>query len=83
METMVKGSIKRSRARVLEEVARNGEGSAQKKLLISDQVFQQDEKKEIPQLAISFRGSPEDSRKVEDDISSEQLVEEELKDLYV
>jgi hypothetical protein len=36
METMVKGSIKRSRARMLEEVARNGEGSAQKKLLISD-----------------------------------------------
>ena len=82
METMVKGSIKRSRVRVLEEVARNGEGSAQKKLLISDQVFQ-DEKKEIPQLAISFRESPEDSLKVEEDISSEQLVEEELKDLYV
>jgi hypothetical protein len=44
METMVKGSIKRSRVRVLEEVARNGEGSAQKKLLISDQVFQEEKK---------------------------------------
>jgi hypothetical protein len=34
-------------------------------------------------LVISFRESPEDSLKKEEDISSEQLVEEELKDLFV
>lgn len=44
METMVKGSIKRSRARMLEDIARDEMGSAQKKLLISDQVFQEENK---------------------------------------
>ena len=64
---------------MLEEAGRNREGSAQKKLLISDQMLQEEKKeKEIPQLEISFGESPDESLKKEEGISSEHLVDEEM-----